>query len=169
MAIALTLVLAAAALGLAYAARSRRVEATTVLVVALPVVLFVPPNAHRWVDQLRRDHNRDSHTSRAVAPVAILTVQNEALEDQARASIGAHETYAIVPTGRWSTRRSDTSALTYLESWLQFQLAPRLQVEPDRADWLVVLDGASEPPPAGAAKVSRLAPDLLVRKAAVPR
>ena len=164
MTIVLTLVLAAAALGLAYAARSRRVEVATVLVVALPVVLLVPPNADRWVDQLRRDHNRNSHTSRAVAPVAILSVQNQALEDEARASIGSHETYAVVPRGRWERSRADTSALTYLESWLQFQLAPRLQVEPDRADWLIVLDGASEPPPKGATTVYTLDPDLLVRR-----
>jgi len=164
MAIGLTMVLAAVALGLAYAARARRVEAATVLIVALPVVLFVPPNTQRWIDQLRRDHNRNSHTNRAVIPVAILSVQNQALEDQARLSIGSHQTYAIVPRGSWARRRANTSELTYLESWLQFQLAPRLQVEPDRADWLIVLDGANEPPPKGAAAVYTLDPDLLVRR-----
>jgi len=166
MAIALTLVLAAVALGLAYAARGRRVEAATVLIVALPVVLFVPPNTQRWIDQLRRDHNRNSHTNRAVVPVAILPIQNQALEDQARLSIGTRQTYAIVLRGRWARRRADTSALRYLESWLQFQLAPRLQVDPDRADWLIVLDGANEPPPKGATALYTLDPDLLVRRSA---
>jgi len=165
MAIALTFLLAAAALGLAYAARTHRVEAATVLIVALPVVLFVPPNTQRWIDQLRRDHNRNSHTSRAVVPLAILSVQNQALEDQAALSIGRHQTYAIVLRGRWTERRADTSALTYLESWLQFQLAPRLQVDPDRADWLIVLGGAKGPLPRGATTVYRLDPDLLVRRA----
>jgi hypothetical protein len=164
MAVALTLVLAAVALGLAYAVRARRVEAATVLIVALPIVLFVPPNTPRWISQLRRDHNRNSHTNRAVIPVAILSAQNQALEDQAKLSIGQRQTYAIIPRGRWARRRADTSTLRYLESWLQFQLAPRLQVDPDRADWLIVLDGANEPPPEGATTVYTLDPDLLVRR-----
>jgi hypothetical protein len=165
MAIALTVLLAAVALGLAYAARARRIEAATVLIVALPVVLFVPPNGQRWIDQLRRDHNRNSHTNRAVVPLTILPVLNQALQDQASASIGKHQTYGIVLDGKWARRRADASALRYLESWLQFQLSPRLQVDPNRADWLIVLDGIDAPAPAGAATIYRLDPDLLVRRA----
>jgi hypothetical protein len=165
MTIVLAGILVAAALGAAWLVRARTREALTVLVVALPIVLWIPGNAPRWYAQVRRDHNRDADTARAVTPTVIAPFRNIALEQQALAAMGRRETYAVFPRGRWAAARvhSLTGPLTYLESWLQFQLAPRLQVEPARADWLILLDGAAEPPAARTSPAYTVGDDVLAR------
>ena len=164
MTIALAVILVAAALGAVWAVRARPREALTVLIVALPIVLLIPGNAPRWYAQVRRDHNRDADTAHAVTPIVIQPFRNLALEQQALAVIHRQDTYAVVPRGRWvgSGSRALHSPLTYLESWLQFQLAPRLQVDPAAADWLILLDGAAEQLPAGATVAYRVSDDVLV-------
>jgi hypothetical protein len=164
MTIVLTIILGGAALAVVVSARRRPLEALTTLIVALPIVLFVPQNGTRWLDQLRRDHNRDADTRRAVAPIAILPVRNLPLEQQAIASIPSRGTFAIVPRGHWLANHPEGGVLTYLDSWLQFQLAPRIRVDPARADWLILLDGTSEPLPAGARAVYRFGNDVLERR-----
>lgn len=165
MTIALTGILVAVALLAAWAVRARRREALAVLIVALPLVLWVPGNAPRWYAQVRRDRNRDADTARAITPTVLLPYRNLALEQQALAVVGRSQTYAVVPRGRWVGPRSRLFAgpLTYLESWLQFQLAPRLQVEPAAADWLILLDAAGSVP-ARAATFFRVGDDILVRR-----
>jgi hypothetical protein len=164
MTIALAGILVAAALAAAWSVRARPREALTVLIVALPLVLWIPGNAPRWYAQIRRDNSRNPDTARAVTPTVLLPYRNYALEQQALVVVGRNETYAVVPRGRWVGPGSRPLAgpLTYLESWLQFQLAPRLQVEPVAADWLILLDAAAEQIPAGVA--FHVGDDALVRR-----
>ena len=163
MALLLTGILALAAITAIVARRAHSLEALTILIVALPIVLFVPPNTSRWIDQLGRDHNRDSDSGRAVTPLVILPIRNPTLEQQVQASVPRRATYAVVPDGRWLAR-SRHGTLTYLESWFQFQFAPRLQVGLEKADWLIVLDGTSDPLLANAKDVYYLGDDRLVRR-----
>lgn len=164
MTIALAGILVAVALGAAWTVRGRTFEALTVLIVALPIVLWIPGNAPRWYAQVRRDHNRDADTSRAITPTVIQPYRNFDLEQAALANVRRRETYAVVPRGRWVGSRERLGPLRYLESWLQYQLAPRLQVDPAGADWLIVLDGASEPLPAGVLASYPAGDDVLLRR-----
>jgi len=165
MTIALAGILVATACAAAWTARARPREALSVLVVALPIMLWLPGNAPRWYAQVRRDHNRDADTARAVTPIVILPYRNLPLEQRALAVVGRSQTYGVVLRGRWvgPRARTLTGPLTYLESWLQFQLAPRLQVDPATADWLIVLDGAAGPLPSGRAAYP-VGDDVLVRR-----
>ena len=106
----------------------------------------------------------DNDTSRAVTPIVILPFRNIALEQQALTAVRVGETYAVVPRGRWIRSRDRLGPLRYLESWLQFQLAPRLQVDPAHADWLILLDGASEPLAAGTTASHTVGDDVLMRR-----
>ena len=163
MTIALAGLLAAVAIAAIVVRRAHRVEALAILIVALPIVLWVPPNAQRWYDQARRDHNRDADNTYAVTPLVIEQFRNSTLEQQALAVIKLDDAYAIVADGRWRAR-SQKGTLTYLASWLQFQLAPRIQADPDHTSWLILLGGANAPLPSGTTEVYYLGDDRLVHK-----
>lgn len=163
MELLLTGILAAAAITAIVIRRAHRLEALTILIVALPIVLWVPPSAPRWYSQIRRDHNRDADTARAITPLVISPFRSIPLEQQALASVALGETYAVVPRGHWIGPR-DRGPLTYLESWLQCWLAPRLQVDPEHADWLILLDNGNDPLPELVSTAFRIGDDVLVRR-----
>ena len=163
MEIALTALLALAALTAAYAARSRPAEAVAILFVSLPIVLWVPGNAPRWTTGLRWEYGQGPAEARGLAPPIVEHNRNLELADEALARIAPDETFAVVPQGRWKGRHARGRRI-YLTSWLQFWLAPRIQVGPGKADWLIVLDGAAEPLPSGVAEVHRFGDDLLVQR-----
>jgi hypothetical protein len=160
--------LSAGALVLVYARRHNRAEVATLLIVALPVLLSVPPNAPAWYRSLRASYRLDYATAIAVAPPVIRSGRNLALARQPLVSIPTHGTYAVVPVRRHPRRsaasRRDRARTTYLVSWLQYWLAPRIQVDPRDAEWLILLDAAGKPPPAGAREVRRIGDDVLVRR-----
>jgi hypothetical protein len=161
--IALAGLLSAVAIAAIVVRRAHRIEALTILIIALPIVLWVPPNAPRWYDQLRRDHNRDSDSGHAVTPIVIAPIRNPILEQQTLAAVPPDETYAVVAYGHWRAQ-SQKGTLTYLESWLQFQLAPRIRADPEHANWLIMLGGAGDPLPSGTTEVYYLGDDRLVRQ-----
>jgi hypothetical protein len=160
--------MAVAALALAYARRRRYAEAATILIVALPIVLWVPPNAPHWYRSLRAEYRLGPTGALAVAPPVIPAESNLPLARQALASITPDGTYAVVPhlrRARGSTAAlRERARLAYLDSWFQYWLAPRIKVDPADAQWLILLDAAAKPPPAGARKVYRIGNDLLVQR-----
>jgi hypothetical protein len=155
-------------LALAYARRRNRAEAATLLVVALPVVLSVPPNAPHWYRSLRANYVLDYAAAVAVAPPLIQAERNLPLAQRALASIAPDGTYAVIPYRRYPRRSAaalrERAHTTYLVSWLQYWLAPRIQVDPPDAEWLILLDASGIPPPANASEVHRIGDDVLVRK-----
>lgn len=168
----MTYVLAApmfvAALALAYARRRHRAEAATILIVALPIVASIPHTAPSWYESLRTNYRLDPAVAVAIAPPVMARERNLALARQALTSIAADETYGVVPhlrrPRRSASARLERARLTYLESWLQYWLAPRIQVDPSDAAWLILLDAADLPPPAGPTAVYRFGNDFLVRR-----
>ena len=168
MTYAITGLVSAGTLVLVYARRRNHAEVAALLVVALPIVLSIPPNTPSWYRSLRANYRLDHAAAIEVAPPLIRSTRNLALARQALASIPQNGTYAVVP-GRLHPRRSaaarrERARTTYLVSWLQYWLAPRIQVDPEDAGWLILLDGAGKPPPAGAREVRRIGDDVLVRR-----
>jgi hypothetical protein len=57
-----------------------------------------------------------------------------------------HEAFAIVRAGRWGSAARPNRSLAFAwqagQSWTQFALAPRLEVAPRDAVWLLVRDGS---------------------------
>lgn len=159
--------LSAGALVLVYARRPNHAEVATLLIVALPLVLSVPSNAPAWYRSLRANYRLDYETATAVAPPVVASGRNLELARQALVSIPPHGTYAVVPghsPRRGAAARRERARTTYLVSWLQYWLAPRIQVDPRDAEWLILLDAAGKPPPAGAREVRRIGDDVLVRR-----
>jgi hypothetical protein len=157
-----------AALALAYARRRHRAEAATILIVALPVVLSVSANAPHWYESLRTNYRLSQSTALAIAPPVITTARNLPLAERALSAIAPDETYAVVPhyqsPPRTAAARRERARMTYLASWLQYWLAPRLQVDRTEADWLILLDATGEAPPPGALDVYEVGGDILVRR-----
>jgi len=159
----------AAAIALVYARRRRYAEAATILIVALPIVFWVPPNAPRWYRSLRVDYRLGPSRALALAPPVVTAERNLPLARQALSSIPVDGTYAVVPhlhsaRGSAAHRHTERARLMYLDSWLQYWLAPRIKVNPADAQWLILLDAAAKPPPAGARKVYTIGNDLLVQR-----
>jgi len=157
-----------AALALAYARRRHRAEAATILVVALPVVLSVAHNAQPAYQSLRANYRLDSSAAVALAPPVIATERNLPLARKALASMASDATYAVVPRfgaprGTAAARR-ERARLRYLDSWLQYWLAPRIRVDPPDAEWLIMLDAAGKPPPRRALEIYEIGNDVLVRR-----
>ena len=155
--------LAVVALALAYAARRRPAEAATILIVAIPVVLLVPQYTPRWLSSLRAHYRMDAAGALAVAPPLITRERNLRLARHALSAIPPDGTYAVVSYRRYETRRA-AARRTYYTSWLQYWLAPRVQVDPADAQWLILLHADGTPVPAGARAVYRFGDDLLVQR-----
>ena len=160
-------VLTFVALALAYARRRHRAEALTILIVAFPIVVSIPHNTPHWYQLLRAYYRLDASTAAEIAPPVIAAERNLPLARQALESIAMDETYAVILANRAPPRtaaaRRQRAQLTYLESWLQYWLAPRIRVEAPDAHWQIVLGAEGKPPP-GALEVYRVGDDLLVRK-----
>jgi len=165
---AFTALMAVVALVLTYVRRRHWAEAATILIVALPITFWVPPHAERWYRSLREDQRLSTSAVLVLAPPVIRAKRNLPLAQRALSAIAADETYAVVShlaTPKTSgERRRALASRKYLESWLQYWLAPRIQTDPAEARWLIVLDGAGRPVPPGARTVYRAGDDLLVRR-----
>ena len=159
-------VLTVGAIALAYARRRHRAEAVTILIVALPILVSIPHNTPHWYQSLRAYYRLDDSAAEALAPPVITAERNLPLARQALESIARDETYVVVLANRAPSRtaaaRRQRARLTYLESWLQYWLAPRIRVDLQEAHWQIVLD--AEEPPAAALEVYRIGGDLLVRR-----
>ena len=159
------LLLAGATIGLVYVRRAQRAEAVTILIVALPVVLAVSRNAQPWLDSLRASYALDEPSALQVAPPVIAEHRNLPLARHALLSIPSDATYAVVPNFRFrqgtSAGQRERARLKFLNSWLQYWLAPRLRVDPVDAQWLILLNSADRP---RREEVYRFGTDLLVRK-----
>jgi hypothetical protein len=157
-----------AALALAYARRKHRAEAATILVVAFPVVLSVAFNVTHAYHALRANYRLNASTAVLLAPPVVATHRNLPLAQQALASITPDGTYAVVPhfraRHRTAAARRERARLRYVDSWLQYWLAPRIRVDPPNAQWLILLDAAKRPPPPGAIEVYVFGDDVLVRR-----
>lgn len=156
------------ALALAYVRRRHRAEAVTILLVALPVVLSVSHNATHAYQSLRSNYQLDSSTALDRAPPVVANHRNLPLARRALASMAPDATYAVVPHVRsaagTAAARRERARLRYVDSWLQYWLAPRTRVDPLDAQWLILLDSAGEPRTRGAVEVFRFGDDVLVRR-----
>ncbi len=168
MTYALTALMAVIALSLACARRRHWAEAATILIVALPITLCVPQYGRSWYRSLRAHHRLTSSAALALAPHVIPAKQKLPLAQRALSSIAENGTYAVVPhlkaPPRTAVAQRERSSLKYLESWLQYWLAPRIQVDPAEAQWLIVLNATGEPLPRGARTVYRIGDDVLVER-----
>ncbi len=160
--------LTALVLALAWARRRHRAEAATILLVALPVVLSVSHNASHALESVRANYRLDAESAVALAPPVVADHRNLPLAQQALASMAPDATYALVDRVRAPRRsaaaRRERARLRYVDSWLQYWLAPRIRVDPAVAQWLILLDAAEKPSPADAAAVYRFGSDVLVRR-----
>jgi hypothetical protein len=90
---------------------------------------------------------------------------NLALVRAARRQIPPRLSFAIQRGGRWGSARAPNRALAFAwqagQSWTQFELAPRIQVAPDDATWILMRDTA---PPQRFAHAWRIGPDWLVQR-----
>ena len=167
MTYAFAVLMVAVALALAYARRRHWAETATILIVALPVVLWVPRNAPHWARSLRHDYRLGPSAALELVPRAVPAKPHRPLARLALSAIPMGETYAVVAhpkaPPRSAAARRERARLKYFESWLQYWLAPRIQVNPADARWLIVLDASGRPPPT-AGKVHRIGTDLLVQR-----
>jgi len=152
---------------LAYARRRRPGEAATIVLVAFPIVLSVAHNATPAFQSLRSNYRLDSSAALVRAPPVVANHRNLPLAEQALASMAPDATYAVIPYFRSAPRtaaaRRERARLQYVDSWLQYWLAPRIRVDPSDAQWLILLDAAEKPRSSGTAEVFRFGSDLLVR------
>ena len=160
--------LTALVLAVAWARRRHRAEVATILLVAFPVVLSVSHNASHALESVRSNYRLDAETAVALAPPVVANHRNLPLAQQALASMAPDATYAVVDRVRAPRKsaaaRRERAQLRYVDSWLQYWLAPRIRVAPPDAQWLILLDAAEKPPPADAAAVYRFGSDVLVRR-----
>jgi hypothetical protein len=151
---------------LVYARRRFRAEAATILIVALPLVLSLPYNAPNWYRSLRAHQRLSTSEALAIAPPVIAGNRNLPLAQQALSSIPQNGTYALIApphSGRKTgAARRERARRTYVASWLQYWLAPRLQVDSAEAEWWILLDAPQ--PPEGVRAVFRFGDDLLVQR-----
>ena len=157
--------LAGTTIGLVYMRRAQRAEAVAILIVALPVILAVSRNAQPWLDSVRASYQLDEASASEVAPPVITTQRNLPLARHALLSIPSDGTYAVIANYRFrrgtSAGERERAGLKYLNSWLQYWLAPRLRVDPVDAQWLILLNRVDQP---RREEVYRFGTDLLVRK-----
>jgi hypothetical protein len=155
------------ALALAYARRRHRAEAATILVVAFPVALSVAHNATHAYQSIRANYRLEPSTALVLAPPVVATHRNLPLAQHALASITPDGTYAVVPhfraPGRTAAARRERAQFRYVDSWLQYWLAPRIRTNSRNAQWLILLDAAEKPLPPGAAAAFVFGDDVLVR------
>jgi hypothetical protein len=136
-----------------------------VLVVAVLTAIWLPGTIASDLRGLR-DDRRLQHPADARGPAAAAGT-DLALIHAARARIPKADDFAIVAGGRWHGRRLAGGLQLAREagaSWTQYALAPRFQVAPGRARWLLVLD--TTPAAAGLQprKVWRFGSDWLVQR-----
>jgi hypothetical protein len=136
-----------------------------VLVVVLLTAIWLPGAIASDIRGLR-DDERLRHPADARGPAAAAGT-NLALIHAAAARIPRSQDFAIVAGGRWRGRRLAGGRQLEREagaSWTQYALAPRFQVAPGRARWLLVLD--STPAAAGLrpSQAWRFGSDWLVRR-----
>lgn len=159
-------VLGVVLVALVYARRRLRAEVGTILIVALPLVLSLPYNAPSWYRALRAHQRLSTSAALVIAPPQIAGNRNLPLARQALTSIPQSGTYALISPaldGRTTgAAPRERARRTYVASWLQYWLAPRLQVAPAEAEWWILLDTAQ--PPENARAVFRIGDDLLVQR-----
>jgi hypothetical protein len=105
-----------------------------------------------WLPVTLRSDIRGARSNLELSPAAAADARgpsaaagtNIALVHAARERIPEGETYAIVRGGRWGSTARPTRSLAFVwqagESWTQFSLAPRVEVDPAVADWILARD-----------------------------
>ncbi|MDX6536575.1 MAG: hypothetical protein QOD37_916 [Gaiellales bacterium] len=88
-----------------------------------------------------------------------------ALVRAARSRIPRGLSFAIERGGRWGSERAPNRAVAFAwqagQSWTQFELAPRIQVAPADASWILMRDTA---PVGRVARSWQIGPDWLVQR-----
>jgi hypothetical protein len=122
--------------------RDNRIRFTLVVAISaigiawLPVTLLSDIRGARSNLELSSSEASDARGPSATAGT------NIALVHAAQARIREGETYAIVRGGRWGSTARPNPSLAFVwqagEAWTQFSLAPRVEVAPSVADWILV-------------------------------
>src|SRR4051812_17774736 len=121
--------------------RSSGAQRAAVVGLFLLVVLWLPGTLASDVRGLRSALRHSARTRAETTGPGARAGADLALLRLARATIPAGAPYAVVTTRRWRERHSATARESG-GSWTQFALAPRVQVAPTAAHWLLVM-GAS--------------------------
>jgi hypothetical protein len=114
--------------------------------VSLLVVIWLPGVLARDIHGIRANLRLSAAERAEVRGPSARAGSNLALVHIAQANIPAGEPYAVVLGGRWRGRHL-AAAREAGRSWTQFALAPRFEVGPGAAAWLLILD--STPAAAG--------------------
>jgi hypothetical protein len=118
------------------------------LLVAMVVigVVWLPVTLHSDIQGARANFELSPREASDARGPSATAGANAALVHAAQSRIPEGETYAIVRGGKWgsSTRPNRSFAFVWQagEAWTQFSLAPRIEVAPAVADWILVRDAA---------------------------
>jgi hypothetical protein len=149
--------------------RSNRHQTAFVAAISLIALAWLPSTLLSDVRGLRDNRRLSSSQAEDARGPNAAAGTNLALVHAARSRIPRGRAFAIQRGGRWGTDRAPNRAVAFVwqsgQSWTQFELAPRIEVAPRNADWILMRDTA--PSGAGHARLVhawRVGPDWLVQR-----
>jgi hypothetical protein len=154
-------------------ARLGRIQWVFLVAIAAVVLIRLPLTLASDMRGARQDRHMSARSAAEARGPAALAGTDIALIRAARRIVPRDAPFAVVRGGRWGSALRPNHALAFVwesgESWTQFDLAPRLEVAPGRATWLLVRDAT--PRAAGVLDVRRqwrFGSDWLVERRAAP-
>ena len=123
-----------------------RVQLATVVVVSLLALAWLPSTLLSDVRGLRANLKLSSSQAADARGPAVTAGTNLALVHAAKSRIPELVPFAIVRAGRWGTDEKPNRKVAFIwqsgQSWTQFALAPRIQVDPSEAAWILIRDAS---------------------------
>jgi hypothetical protein len=124
-------------------ARSRT-QAVVLLLVLVTALVTLPSTLRSDVNGMRADARLSATAASEARGPAASEGTNIALIRAARARMPRGASFALVRGGRFGSDAHPVHALAFVweagQSWTQFDLAPRLEVAPRQAGWLLIRD-----------------------------
>jgi hypothetical protein len=121
-----------------------RIQAALLLLVLATALVTLPSTLRSDVDGMRADGRLSATAASEARGPDARAGTNIALIRAARARMPRGASFALVRGGRFGSDAHPAHALAFVweagQSWTQFALAPRLEVAPGRAGWLLIRD-----------------------------
>ncbi len=114
------------------------------MLVLVTALVTLPSTLRADIDGMRTDMRLSATAASEARGPAAAAGTDIALLRAARARMPRDASFALVRGGRFGSDAHPVHALAFVweagQSWTQFDLAPRLEVAPRRAAWLLIRD-----------------------------